>query len=569
MLRLPITLLLKAKRSLLATVLAALSLITGCTLDTESRTKSLTIINDQNLIIDRFFGDNAWFTDAALRVEYRDELLNNNGLKQTSARNIILFVGDGMSLSTIAAARIFEAQQRGEFGEENELSFERFPFTGLAKPYNVDAQTPDSAGTMTAMMSGIKTDMGVIGLTEFASRGRCEPSLHHAPTALELAELAGKKTGIVTTARVTHATPAATYAHLADRNWEDISDMPEEAVAAGCLDIADQFVRFPILMEERYGVAIDGPDVVFGGGRRHFLPNHADYNSLDAASPIEGDRNDGRNLIAEWQNIHPQGQVVLDQADFSALVRSSVRGPVLGLFNESHMRFEADRKHDTLGEPSLSEMTSKALDLLENSEKGYFLMVESGRIDHAHHVGNAFNALNETVELATAVRMASERTNSSDTLIIVTSDHGHVMTFAGYPRRGNPILGKVITPGENEVMLAADGMPYTTLSYANGLGFYEDSGSDPESRYEHAANHGRYDISEVNTQAPSYHQEALVPLSAETHSGEDVAVYAQGPGAVLVSGVNEQNVIFHIMNRAAHLTQEAAARLAMHDNNKN
>jgi alkaline phosphatase len=230
------------------------------------------------------------------------------------------------------------------------------------------------------------------------------------------------------------------------------------------------------------------------------------------------------------------------------------------------MRFEADRANDISGEPSLSEMTNKAIELLEDNKNGYFLMVESGRIDHAHHVGSAFNALNETVELAEAVRIATEKTDADDTLIIVTADHGHVMTFAGYPRRGNPILGKVVNPGENQAMLAADGMPYTTLSYANGLGYYEDSsndtGDDPEARYASPHAHGRHDLSKVDTEAHGYHQEALVPLSAETHSGEDVAVYARGPGAELASGAYEQSVIFHVMNRAASLTEKAAARLA-------
>jgi alkaline phosphatase len=507
--------------------------------------------------------NNAWFVAARKQIENKADVFSS---KSGQAKNIILFVGDGMSLSTIAAARIMEGQQRGESGEENQLSFERFPYIGLAKTYNVDAQTPDSAGTMTAMMSGVKTDMGLVGLTEFARRGHCEPGQHQAPTALEYAELAGMATGIVTTARMTHATPAATYAHSADRNWEDISDMPEATIRAGCLDIADQFIRFPQLTTERYGIEVDGPEVVFGGGRRHFLPKNSEFNSADAVSAIEGDRTDGRHLIDEWKSAHPQGLVLFDQTGFNQLTKNNTSGPVFGLFNESHMRFEADRANDISGEPSLSEMTSKAIELLEDNKNGYFLMVESGRIDHAHHVGSAFNALNETVELAEAVRIATEKTDADDTLIIVTADHGHVMTFAGYPRRGNPILGKVVNPGENQAMLAADGMPYTTLSYANGLGYYEDSsndtGDDPEARYASPHAHGRHDLSKVDTEAHGYHQEALVPLSAETHSGEDVAVYARGPGAELVSGAYEQNVIFHVMNRAASLTEKAAARLA-------
>jgi len=162
-----------------------------------------------------------------------------------TAKNVILFVGDGMGVSTVTAARILDGQMKGLAGEENQLSFDRFPFSGLSKTYNVDAQTPDSAGTMTAMMSGIKTDVGVIGVDEDIERGDCSTVAgNELVTALELAEIAGKSTGIISTARITHATPAATYAKSADRNWKHVSDMPDAAVTAGRTHIATQLVNF-------------------------------------------------------------------------------------------------------------------------------------------------------------------------------------------------------------------------------------------------------------------------------------------------------------------------------------
>ena len=159
----------------------------------------------------------------------------------------------------------------------------------------------------------------------------------------------------------------------------------------------------------------------------------------------------------------------MDQAGFDTLNADTKR--VFALFNESHMQYEADRANDVAGEPSLSAMTGKAIDILKNNEKGFFLTVESGRIDHGHHAGNAFNALSDTVEFAKAVQTAVENTNPEETLILVTADHSHVFTIAGYPKRGNPILGKVVAVGSEEPSLAADGMPYTTVGYANGLGF--------------------------------------------------------------------------------------------------
>lgn len=476
--------------------------------------------------------------------------------KQTRAKNIILFVGDGMGMSTVTAARILDGQNKGMQGEENQLSFDVFPFTGMAKTYNVDAQTPDSAGTMTAMMSGVKTDVGVIGVDEDIIRGDCSTVKgNELVTALELAELAGLSTGVVSTARITHATPAATYAKSADRNWEDISDMPEEAIAGGCLDIASQLVNFEQILQSRYpdSTVINGIEVVMGGGRRHFLPKDVAFNSSDTVSAIEGDRTDARDLTQEWQTLYPQGQYIIDQAGFDNIDTDST-GRVLGLFNESHMQYESDRGNDIAGEPSLTEMTTKAIDILDNNDNGFFLSVEAGRIDHAHHAGNAFNALSDTIEFSKAIQAAVDSVDMSETLIIVTADHSHVFTIAGYPKRGNPILGKVVTVGADEPALASDDMPYTTLGYTNGLGFRDfgqETDADETYLLEHAA--GRADLTAVDTQAPGYHQESLVPTSSETHAGEDVGIYGYGLAANLLGGTHEQNYIFHVMNHAGRL----------------
>ncbi len=505
--------------------------------------------------------NNPWFTKAQNQLVAHQTNVDNLAELRGRAKNVILFVGDGMGVSTITAARILEGQMRGKLGEEHQLSFEKLPFSGFAKTYNVDAQTPDSAGTMTAMVAGVKTDAGVIGVAENVSRGDCSSVAgNELVTALELAEIAGKATGIVTTARLTHATPAATYAKSAERNWEDNSDMPAEA--AGCEDIASQLVNFEANLEARFnGLDVDGIEVAMGGGRRHFLPRDAAFNTPDAVSGIEGDRTDGRNLITEWQAQYPQGTYVMDQTGFNA-INPATTNKVFGLFNESHMQYEADRDNDLAGEPSLSEMTEKAISVLANNDKGFFLTVESGRIDHGHHAGNAYNALNDTIAFAKAVETAMQMTNREDTLIIVTADHSHVFTIAGYPKRGNPILGKVVGIGSDTPSLAADGMPYTTLGYTNGRGF-KDLGAetDADAGYGYPVVTGRVDLSQVDTKAPGFHQEALVPKSSETHAGEDVSVHASGPGAHLVTGTQEQSMIFHVMDFAADLVSQAEAAM--------
>jgi alkaline phosphatase len=503
--------------------------------------------------------NNLWYEQGQSVVNQAE--LNAKSLVNTrgKAKNIILFVGDGMGISTVTAARILAGQQLGKLGEEHQLSFDKFPYSGFAKTYNVDAQTPDSAGTMTAMMSGVKTDVGVIGVTEAISRGDCSTVTgNELVTALELAEIAGKSTGMISTARITHATPAATYAKSSDRNWEDISDMPADAITAGCVDIASQLISFESDIESRFaGTNIDGIEVVLGGGRRHFLPKDAAYNTADAASVVEGDRTDGRDLTAEWKAQYPAGSFVIDQAGFDA-VDANTTSHLFGLFNESHMQYEADRKNDISGEPSLREMTSKAIDILDNNDDGFFLMVEAGRIDHGHHAGSAHGALTDTIAFADAVQAAVDATDPEETLIIVTADHSHVFTMAGYPKRGNPILGKVVSVGKTEPSLAKDGMPYTTLGYTNGKGFRNlGTETNADASYNGDAITGRQDLTLVDTNSAGFHQEALVPRGSETHAGEDVGIHAMGPGAHLINGTNEQSVIFHVMDYAADLVKKA------------
>lgn len=486
------------------------------------------------------------YADAERELAARDTAIRASIAGSGKAKNVILFVGDGMGVTTVTAARILDGQRKGGFGEENILSFERFPFVGLSKTYNNDAQTPDSAGTMSAMMTGVKTNISMFGMGPSAKIGQCAGSKEaELPSALELAEVAGMATGVVTTARLTHATPGATYARTPSRDWEDDSEIPPEEAALGCIDIASQFLTFEKTLEERHGVDVNGMDVALGGGLRHFITDG-------------GEREDGRDLTAEWQAQYPNGIY----ADNKAKFLDAESTPLLGLFNQSHMRYEANRHESNTGEPSLAEMTEKAIDLLGNDPDGFFLVVEAGRIDHAHHATNASGALTDTIALSEAVAKADEITSDEDTLIIVTADHSHVMTMAGYPKRGNPILGFVREVGTDEPKLAMDKLPYTTLSYANGLGMKdmgEETNSDVIYKTINAATAkpGRQDLSKINPEAPGFHQEVLVRTRGETHGGEDVAIYASGPGGHLVTGTLEQNMIYHVMNKAADLTKKA------------
>ncbi len=468
-----------------------------------------------------------YYTAAAAAVAERAE-----GKETGHARNIILFIGDGMGISTVTAARIHAGQLEGADGESWRLAMETLPHTAFSKTYSNDTQVADSASTATAMVTGIKTNSRTLGLTSGVKFRDCASETGRGTdTLFELAERAGRATGIVTTARLTHATPAATYAETASRNWESDKDLPEDA--GNCKDIAAQFIDWD---------AGDGFEIALGGGRRSFLTSNTPDPEDENRS---GTRTDGRDLVAEWLAKSEEHTVAFTLDDFS---NADIEGGahLLGLFEPSHMEYEIDRLEDTALEPSIESMTRTAIRRLSQDPDGYVLMVEGGRIDHAHHGVNAARALTETVAFDKAVAAALELTDPADTLILVTADHSHTMTIAGYARRNNPILGKVTYP-DGELATADDGLPYTTLGYMNGASACK--------RRDGEWVCDRADLTDTDTADPDFKQQSLVPMVSETHAGEDVPVYAVGPGSELVSGTIEQNEIFHILARASGLTQ--------------
>lgn len=502
-----------------------------------------------------------WFNAGQQAVVNAKHLNPNDG----RAKNVILFIGDGMGVSTITASRIFDGQQKGGHGEENSLTFEKLPYLALSKTYSVDQQTPDSAPTMTAMVTGVKTIGDSIAVNQLVVHSEPQAEVVNAnklSTILEQAKQHGLSVGVVSTARITHATPAATYAHTANRDWEGDADKPAGATVP---DIAAQLVDFDIN---------GGIDVAMGGGRTRFIPNTV----TDPEYGVAGKRKDGRDLTKEWMSKHGNAQYVWNKAQFDA-IDPNATDHLLGLFEPSHVHYEADRvAHDKAGEPSLTEMTTKAIDILKKNDEGFFLMVEGGRIDHAHHSGNAYRALSDTQQLAEAVKAAMEKTNPEETLIIVTADHSHVFTIGGYPQRGNPILGLTKGVGASAPDLDMLGLPYTTLNYANGTGYTGASfvkkgnvlqalqaegsksfgaaagswasGSEGHNPTAFTAANGRPTLTKSLVEDPNYLQEAIIPLTAETHAAEDVAIFAGGPKAHLFHGIMEQNVIYHVMAEA-------------------
>ncbi|KAG7319058.1 hypothetical protein KOW79_017532 [Hemibagrus wyckioides] len=441
------------------------------------------------------------------------------------AKNLILFLGDGMGVPTVTAARILKGQLSGHSGEEGQLEMDRFPYVALSKTYNTDAQVADSAGTATAYLCGVKANEGTVGVSAAAVRGLCNTTRGNEVTSiLKWAKDAGKSVGIVTTTRINHATPSAAYAHCVDRDWYSDGEMPVEAVQEGCKDIARQ------LMEN-----IPNINVIMGGGRKYMLPKNMSDVEYPSEKKHSGTRKDGRNLIQEWidRMKDKRGYYVWNKGDLLSVNPSSA-DYLLGLFEPGDLPYELERNKST--DPSLTEMVDVAIKILRKNPKGYYLLVEGGRIDHGHHEGKAKQALHEAVEMDHAIGRADLLSSIHDTLTVITADHSHVFNFGGYTPRGNSIFG--LAPMVSDV----DQKPFTAILYGNGPGFKLINGS-------------RVNVSTVDYQENNYQAQAAVPLRMETHGGEDVAIFSKGPMAHLLHGVQEQNYIPHVMAYAACIGQ--------------
>jgi alkaline phosphatase len=445
----------------------------------------------------------------------------------TTPKNVIFFLGDGMGMTTMTAARIYAV------GEDGDLTMDTLPESAFIKTYSNDAQVTDSAPSMAAYMTGVKMNNEVISMSADTKAmdptkdltGNCGANNGKpVKTLLEIAKAAGLATGVVTTTRVTHATPATTYSHVCHRDAEN--------------DIAAQLVPNGSGFNTALG---GGVDIVLGGGSQFFLPATA-----------KGKRADGRDLIAEMKTMGYS--YVSNKDELKALDTS--KSKVLGLFASSHMSYDLDRTADAANkEPSLSEMTVKAIQGLQKNEKGMFLMVEGGRIDHALHETTAKKALQDTVAFDDAIKAAIAEVKKTDpelknTLIVVTADHDHTLVLNGYAKRtgkstpANPgVLGLVKNVVSGKPSLDDDQMPYTIIGFGTG---------------ENRAQGDRKNFAALDDGAVfanTYHQEAAIRVGAgsETHGGTNVFLGAIGKGSDQFFGVMDNTNVFKLIRDAAGL----------------
>jgi len=411
------------------------------------------------------------------------------------ARNVIYFLGDGMGDSEITVARNYELGAAGRFkGIDAPL------FTGEATTWAVEESNPslpnyvtDSAASGTAWATGVKTSNGRISTTAGTDKD--------LRTILERADRLGYRTGNVTTAELTDATPAVLDSHVNDRGCQGPANMAncasDKKSAGGAGSIAEQTVDHHV-------------DVLLGGGKARF------------DQTIDGGPDTGKTVI---QSAQRQGyEVVTDRTGLLA-ARSGKR--LLGLFNPSNMVTEwngpiaqpypagaaavkCDESFRTTtapNQPTLAEMTTKAIQLLDggrHDRNGFYLQVEGASIDKQDHAENACAQIGETVEFDKAIQvgLAYARTHP-DTLIVVTADHAHTSQIIE--------AGQTAThhsPGAITTLTTKEGATLV-VNYATNI-------------------HGQ----------------------SQDHTGSEVRVAAQGPQAANVLGVVDQTDLNHLLASA-------------------
>ncbi len=388
--------------------------------------------------------------------------------QSSKANNVILLIGDGMGFPQLTLARIEKAHENLTEYATVKLSMDGMEDVGYVSTYSANSFVTDSAPAATAIATGNKTNNGVIGQDLTAVQGQKDG--RNLTTILEIAEENGLSTGLVTTTRITHATPAAFYAHVDNRDNES--------------KIADQLLESKV-------------DVALGGGLQYFVGR----NETDPKGK-ESKRNDDRNLLSEFAT---KGYTIVYNGSAFEKVDTSKAEKLLGLFDSSHMLYDMERSSSPGNEPSLSNMTEKAISILSKNSKGFFLMVEGGRIDHAAHERKMSEMVADTLAFDEAVNVSLNfASHSNNTLIIVTADHE---------------CGGLVLQPEN-------------------ITAYESGSIDPVFASGTAKATGpRYDF--------------IMEMDEATHTGVDVPIMASGPGAEKVSrGKLDNTQIFQIMMEA-------------------
>lgn len=454
-----------------------------------------------------------------------------NEKAQKKAKNVILFIGDGMSMQAKEVARILsKGMSDGKFNDV--LAMEKMPNMALITTSGYDSIVTDSANSASAYNTGNKSVVNAMGVYENSTPDPLDdPKVENISEILSRAK--DMSYGMVTTAAVTDATPAAVTAHTRRRGEQNF--------------IATDFLNRK-----------NPPAVVLGGGAQFFLP-------LDTPG---SKRKDNVNVIQEFKNKGYQFAGTKTE-----LAQTTADKPILGLFTMNTMNVYMDRaflpQNPTVlkgfnDQPGLLDMTKKAVDVLEKNPNGFFLMSEAGSIDKQLHTMDWQRSAYDTIEFDQTIKWAQDysKAHGDNTLIIVVADHAHGISITGtYSEKD----GKV---GREAVRVYGDaGWP--TFVDANRDGFPDNPDADVTLAVQYANSPDHYEnyrFQNTPTDPATAGKDGLVianpkraPQGArlvqgdlptttgetsEVHSADDVVLMAQGPGSEYFHGVMDNTEVF-------------------------
>ncbi|KAH8549082.1 alkaline-phosphatase-like protein [Umbelopsis sp. PMI_123] len=448
-------------------------------------------------------------------------------------RNVIMMVSDGFGPASETFARQYHTWDNG-LPYKSILPLDSI-HVGQSRTQSSSSLVTDSAAGATAFSCGLKSYNGAIGV---------DPEESPCGTVLESAKIhKNMLTGLVVTSRITHATPAAFSAHVAWRDWEN--------------DIALQQIG-----ESPLGRTID---LMFGGGRCQFLTNQSEG----------GCRTDSRDLLSEAKTKFGWKTVLDSRKEFDTLTDDSEL-PLMGLYTPSHMSYDIDR--DPTAEPSLAEMSHKALSILSKTSKkqntGFFLMIEGSRIDMAAHTNDPAAHLHEINAYQDTIKVVKDFVDANPgTVVISTSDH----------ETGGFTLGRQTTPEYPEykwepavikrVKRSAESLGRQLIAHTSaeadyvknvileqGLGITDATDKD----IEYLENWQEKNLTSANIEeylSNMVSVRALIGWTTHGHTAVDVNLYAYGPSSDKLRGTHENTDIGDFISEYLGLDLEEITRV--------
>ncbi len=458
------------------------------------------------------------------------------------AKNVILFIGDGLSVAHRTAARMLsKGLTQGRYN--GKLAIDDMPHMALVSTSGMDSIVTDSANSASAYATGHKTCVNALGV--YCAQNRRNVDHPAVETLAEIVKRTSKRSvGIVTNTELTDATPAAFVAHTRSRNDQN--------------DIAAMFLK-------------SKPDVMLGGGSAYFTPKaHEHSKRTDETDIVEAFKSEGYPFVSSASEL----RAAAESADTRRL---------FGLFNRTNIDGALDRRVMKKGlvakfpdQPDLTDQVKAALDVLKRNEDGFFLMVESGRIDKYSHALDWERSVYDTIMLDNAVKLAKEfAAPRDDTLIIIVADHAHPVSIVGVyddAAEGQLLRDKLMVyekagfpayPAPD-----ADGYP-ATVDVSRRLAFlfaafpdHCDAGKPHKEGENTPAIVGpdgkTYLANEDHCQATAARRPGNLPFTADkgVHAADDVILTASGPGADMFHGHIDNTYVFRVMATALGLGNE-------------